>query len=288
MAMGKGQLGTVRLKQQRYDEALQAYQQARDTFSRLNEPGTVAIAWHQIGRVHQEAGQPEAAEEAYNQSLAIEVRLGNIVGQSRTLNQLGSLYDSVLGRHEDAVAFCLRAAENYVHIGDTANEGHTRSNLAGTLRKLHRFDEARQEIRRAIECKAQFGHASESWNSWSILAAIETETGNIAAAAEAKGNAIASFLAYRRDGGENQSASGRLALAVLQALASGDPAEATSLLQQLAADPDFANELPFLIALQAITAGSRDRSLAEDPGLHYAQAAEVMLLIEALEAEASG
>jgi hypothetical protein len=46
--------------------------------------------------------------------------------------------------------------------------------------------------------------------------------------------------------------------------------------------------LPFLTALQAITAGSRDRSLAEDPGLTYDQAAEVLLLIEALEAEAGG
>jgi hypothetical protein len=71
-------------------------------------------------------------------------------------------------------------------------------------------------------------------------------------------------------------------------LASGDQAEAATLLQQLAADPDFANQLPFLTALQAITAGSRDRSLAEDPGLGYEEAAEVLLLIEALEAEAGG
>jgi tetratricopeptide (TPR) repeat protein len=81
VAVGKGQLGTVRLQQRRYAEALEAYQQARDTFSRLQEPGTVAGAWHQIGMVHEKAGQPEAAEEAYNQSLSINVRLGNQAGQ---------------------------------------------------------------------------------------------------------------------------------------------------------------------------------------------------------------
>jgi len=100
--------------------------------------------------------------------------------------------------------------------------------------------------------------------------------------------AFDAFLVYRRDGGENQSGSGRLALAFLQALASGDPAEAASLLQQLAADPRAASMLPYLTALQAITGGSRDRSLAEDPGLSYDQAAEVLLLIEALEAGAGG
>jgi hypothetical protein len=134
-----------------------------------------------------------------------------------------------------------------------------------------------------------FGHAAAPWTSWNVLADIETEAGNPSASAEARQQARVAYIAYRRDGGENQSGSGRLALAVRQALASGDPAEATSLLQQLPADPDFANQLPFLTALQAITTGSRrDRSLAEDPGLDYQEAAEVLLLIEALEAQEGG
>jgi tetratricopeptide (TPR) repeat protein len=288
VAVGKAQLGTVRLQQQRYAEALEAHQEALGTFSRLNEPGSVAIAWHQIGKVHQEAGQPEAAEEAYNQSLAIKVRLGNQAGQANTLGQLGILYSDVLQRPEDAVAFYRRAAEIYGAIGDTFAQGIQWNNLAKTLSNLQRLEEARQAIRRTIECAAPFSHAAWPWTSWDILADIETAAGNSAAAAEARHQAIDAFLAYRRDGGENQTGSGRLALAVRQALTSEDPAEATSLLQQLAADPQAASNLPFLTALQAITAGSRDRSLAEDPGLSYDQAAEVLLLIEALEAEAGG
>jgi tetratricopeptide (TPR) repeat protein len=288
VAVGKGQLATVRLQQQRYAEALEAYQEARDTFSRLNEPGSVAIAWHQIGMVHAEAGQPEAAEEAYNQSLAISVRLGDQAGQADTLGQLGTLYGDVLQRPEEAVAFYRRAAEIYGEIGDLAGEGMAYNNLAVTLSKLQRLEEARQAIRRAIECKAPFGHAALPWTSWDILADIETTAGNSAAAADARHQALAAFLAYRRDGGENQTGSGRLALAVRKALTSEDPADATYLLQQLAADPQAASKLPFLTAIVAITAGSRDRSLAEDPGLSYDQAAEVLLLIEALEAEAGG
>jgi tetratricopeptide (TPR) repeat protein len=288
VAVGKGQLGTVRLEQQRYAEALEAYQQARDTFSRFNEPGSVAGTWHQIGMVHVKSRQPEAAEEAYNQSLAISVRLGDQAGQARTLGQLGTLYDGVLQRPEEAVAFYQRAAEIRGEIGDLAGEGRTQNNLADTFRKLQRLDEARQAIRRAIECKAPFGHAALPWKSWDILADIETTAGNSAAAADARHQALAAFLAYRRDGGENQTGSGRLALAVRKALASGDPGEATSLLQQLAAAPQAASMLPFLTALQAITTGSRDRSLAEDPGLHYELAAEVLLLLEALEAEVGG
>ena len=152
-----------------------------------------------------------------------------------------------------------------------------------TLRKLRRLDEARQEIRRAIECGAQFGHASWPWASWSILAGIETDAGNPAAAEEARAKALACYLAYRRDGGENHSGSGRISLAVTQSLLAGDPAKAVSLLQQLAADPDAAWLLPFIRALQAIVAGIRDRTLAEAPDLDFGMAAEILFLIETLE-----
>jgi tetratricopeptide (TPR) repeat protein len=288
VAMDKRQLGNVRLYQQRYAEALEAFQQARDTFSRLQEPCSVAGTLHLIGMVHEKADQPEKAEEAYNQSLAINVRLGDQAWQATNLGQLGTLYCEVLQRPEEAVGFYQRAAEIYGEIGDQAKEGISQSNLANALVKLQRLEEARQAIRRAIECDAAFSHATEPWKTWAILAEIEIAAGNPSAAADARHQAIGVFLAYRRAGGENQHGSGHLALAVRQALASGDPAKAISLLQQLAAASEAASMLPFLKALQAITAGSRDCSLAEDPALHYSQAAEVLLLIEALEAEAGG
>jgi tetratricopeptide (TPR) repeat protein len=249
----------------------------------LDEPGTVAVVWHQTAMVYQAAGQPEAAEDAYRKALAIAVRLGDVAGQARTLGQLGNLYKDALDRQEEAAAFYRQAADKYVETGDAADEGLARSNLGETLRKLRRLDEARQEIRRAIECGAPFGHATLPWTSWAILADIETDAGNAAAAAEAKQKAIACYLAYRRDGGENHDADGRIALAVTQSLLAGKPAEAASLLQQLAADPDAAWLLPFIRALQAIVAGSRDRALADAPDLDYGMAAEILFLIETLE-----
>ena len=77
--------------QRRYPEALAAYEEARERFTQLDEPGTVAVSWHQTGMVYQEAGQPEAAEDAYRKSLAIEVRLGDVAGQASTLTATGEL-----------------------------------------------------------------------------------------------------------------------------------------------------------------------------------------------------
>jgi tetratricopeptide (TPR) repeat protein len=284
VAVGKGQLGTVRLQQRRYPEALAAYAEARERFTQLDEPGSVAGVWHQTGMAYQDAGQPEAAEDAYRQALAIEVRLGDVAGQARTLGQLGNLYMYVLDRPEEAATFYRQAADKYVEIGDAANEGRARGNLATTLRKLRRLDEARQEIRLKIESDAPFGHVAQPWTTWAILADIETDTGNPAAAAEARAKAIAGFLAYRRDGGENHDASGRIALAVTQSLLAGDPAAAASLLQQLAAHPNATGALrTFIQALQAIVSGRRDRTLADAPDLDFSMAAEILFLIETLE-----
>ena len=284
VAVGKGQLGTVRMLQRRYPEALAAHSEARERFTQLDEPGTVAGIWHQTGVVYQEAGQPEAAEDAYRKSLAIAVRLGNVAGQASTLAQLGMLYDDALGRTEEAVAFLRQAVDKYVEIRDVAGEGRNRSNLAIRLRKLGHLDEARQEILRTIECFAQFGHATEPWKTWAILADIEMDSGDpTAAVAEANHKAIACYLAYRRDGGENHDGPGRLVFDMTEQLRTGGPAAADSFLQQVAANPQNASLLPFIRALQAIVAGSRDRALADAPDLDYGMAAEILFLIETLE-----
>jgi tetratricopeptide (TPR) repeat protein len=284
VAVGKGQLGTVRHDQRRYKEALAAYQEARELFTRLEEPGTVAVFWHQTGMVYEKAKQPEAAEDAYRKSLEIEVRLGNVGGQASTLLQLGNLYSRVLGRLEEAVAFYRQAADKYVEIRDAAREGAVRNNVAETLRRIRLFDEARLEILRAIKCKAQFGHGSLPWTSWAILTNIETDAGNATAAGEAKGRAVASYLAYRRDGGENHYLDGRICLDVTRSLLAGDPAAAAFRLQELARDAETpASIRPLIQALQAIVAGVRDPTLVHIAGLNYAMAAEILFLLETLE-----
>lgn len=282
VAVGKTQLGTVRLLQRRYAEALKIYDEARERFTQLDEPSSVGVVWHQTGVAYQEAVQPEAAEEAYRKSLAIKVRLGDVAGQASTLGQLGNLYDGVLEHPEEGVAFFRQSIDKYVEIRDRANEGRGRKNLAIPLRKLHRLDEARQEIQRAIECDAQFGHATEPWKTWATLADIETDAGDLPAAAEAKRKAIASYLAYRRDGGENHGVVGRLVHSVTQAFLVGDGAAIQKIIAEYRERwKDDKN--PEADALEDIVAGNRDRALAENPELDYTMAAEILFLIETLE-----
>ncbi|MBI3801142.1 MAG: tetratricopeptide repeat protein [Deltaproteobacteria bacterium] len=281
-AVNKVQFGTVRLRQQRYADALASYIEAHDVFTTLSEPSQVAITWHQIGMVHKEAGQFDQAEQAYRQSLAMRVQQKNPADEADSLGELGNLYDD-MGRLEEAVIFSRQAAEIYVKLQNLAREGFTCNNLANTLTKLQRYDEARRELLRAVECDKPYGHAAEPWKTWDILHDLERATGNLQAAHEAWQQAVQSYLAYRRDGGENHNPGAKRCAAVAQAIQNSNTAEVE---QALAAASGAANTPSWLRVLipklQAVLKGNRDPALAADPSLDYDDAAELQLLLERL------
>ena len=243
-AASKGQLATVRQHQGNYPEALCLHSEARDVFESLNEPAQVARAWHQIGLVYEDTGQLGAAEHAYQRSLNIKVMIGDRAGQAATLGQLGNLY-SKMGRSEDAVRLYRQAADIAVQVGDLRREGIQRNNVADELVKLRRYDEARQEVIRAIECKKPFGHVAQPWTSFAILSNLERAVGNQPAELGARTQAIAAYLAYRRDGGAAEI-------------------DTTQLVEMVKQDP----------------AGAR--AALDDPEIHYGLAAEITLALEGL------
>ncbi len=283
-AVSKGQLGTVHLLQKRYDKALERYREALEILESLGEPGSVAAVWHQIGMAHRHAGQFEQAEQAYRQSLVIKVQQQDLAGEALSLSELGNLYGQI-GRLEDAATFCRQAADICARLQDQRNEGLTRGNLAYFLIKLRRYDEARRELRRTFECIQPFGHAAEPWKAWDLLHDLELANGDAQAAEAARGQAIASYMAYRRAGGESQSMVAELFALVFQAIQQG----ATTEVEQ-ALDESSKGDVPawlqrLLTKLQAILRGELDPALAADPNLDYLNAAELQLLLEGLGAK---
>ena len=96
---------------------------------------------------------------------------------------------------------------------------------------------------------------------------------------------IQSYLAYRRDGGENMSGSKvpALCLAVLQASQENNSAAVLKDLrgfENLAGLPNYLK--PVIPKLIAILQGDRNPSLADDPELYYDNAAELLLLLDTL------
>jgi tetratricopeptide (TPR) repeat protein len=282
VAVAKAQIGTVRMFQRRYDEAFKVYNEALKLFTELGEPATIAGAWHQIGIVHEQSNRFEEAEQAYQQALAIFVQQNNRVGEASSLNQLGVLYDR-MNCLEESVTFHKKAADINFIIKNQVGEGDSRCNHAISLIKLRRYDEARQEILRAIECYKPYGHAAEPWKTWNILCEIEQAEGNPEAAAQAREQAIQLYLAYRRDGGENHEPGGRMCAWFEKELQNQEPEEIKKQLAGYENDPKILPSLkPLIPKLQAILDGSRDPGLAVDPELGVSNAAEILLILEKL------
>ncbi|MCB8982110.1 MAG: tetratricopeptide repeat protein [Ardenticatenaceae bacterium] len=284
VAVGKQQLATVHLYQKRYADALAGHEEARDIFEQQNEPRGVAVAWHQMGMVYQDAGEYEAAEAAYRRSLEIETQRNDRAGQASSLGELGYLYNYKLHRPEEAVVFYRQAADIYVALGDLRYEGVSRNNIADTLRKLKRYEEARSEILRAIECMSQFGHAAELWKTFDILCDIETATGNETAAHAAWVQARDAYLAYRRQGGYAAQGGGKYVEHVLGLLSQQKNHEAEQFFNQIANNPNAPDSLKLLMeAVFTILTGSPNPALADNLALLYADAAEILFLLDRLQ-----
>ncbi|MEA2604902.1 MAG: hypothetical protein QOF89_5894 [Acidobacteriota bacterium] len=281
VATGKFQLGTVRLLQKRYGEALDIYAEARVSFESLGEPSQVSTIWHQIGRVHEDAGHFEPAEQAYRKSLAISVRESDLATQASTLDQLGLLYCAGQ-RVEESVVLHKQAAQIRAHLGDSAAEGRSRNNLALALLALELYDEARQELYRALECKKPYGHAARPWTTWALFGDLERATGHTEAAQAARQQAIETYLAYRRAGGASQSNQAQLFALVAQAIHQNSVSEAQKQLSALLEPEDPPSFIALIHQLQSVLAGDRNPTLAADPKLDFETAAELKLLLEAL------
>lgn len=276
--VGRGELADVRRRQGRHGEALQAYAEARDTFEQLGEPYSVAVIWHRTGIVYQQAGNDMEAEQAYLEALRIRTQIGDRVGQADTRVELGNLYGQK-NRYEEALRFYGEAAVIFGELRDLASEGRVHNNAAGSLLALQRYDEARRELMRAIECNLPFGHVSEPWNAYELLRQLEEAEGNVSATQEARAKAIQSYLAYRRDGGESRDWGGQVVAYVRQALAEGQGEAMSAELAELANRPDMPeNRKALLAALQQIVAGVPATALADDPRLYYQDAVELLLL----------
>lgn len=278
-AVTEGQLATVRLLQKYYQEALDGYAKARATFEAMNEPRSVATSWHQIGRVHQETGQVDDAEDAYRRSLAIQVREGNLPGQAASLSQLGNLYGQQ-NRLEESVTFTRQAAEICMRSEDRANEGVIRSNLALALLNLRRHGEARQELQRALTCKRDYGHSAQPWKTWMILADLESTTGHPEAALIARRETVATYLAYRRDGGRSESHLIDIFTAAARAIDNDQSDKLGRELDSLLEPDDPPWFAASIRAVRAILAGQRDPALTDDPEIDPISAAELLFLLD--------
>jgi len=284
VVVNRDQLVTVLRQQQRFDEALDACQQAHEVVGMLGEPAYVATSWHQIGVIHHKAGQFAAAQHTYLESLRLAISLGNRTKEASTSAQIASLHRHQ-GRLNDAAATYRKAIALYCVLGDAAKVSSVQYNLGATLHQSGRFGEAREALKAAVAIKMQLGHAAEPWNAWWSPSGLERDANQPDAAAVACAQAMTMYWAYRTMEGGATKTWPPIVVGVGKLLLAHGPDAALMALQQLHSNDaphDPLSWIAILRALDAIVAGQRDRTLAEDPALDPLAAAELQLLLESL------
>jgi tetratricopeptide (TPR) repeat protein len=274
-------LGVVRVEQRRIDEAMGIFNKVLPMVESFEEPRNVAMVLLQIGEALGHVGQIAQAEHFLQRALAIQVQQQNMAGEADVMTQLAVMYDGA-GRLEEAVVCHQRAAEIYVKLSNQIAEGAVRNNLGITFLRLRRFDDARRALLRAIECNKPYGHSGRLWNSWGHLHNLERAVGNAAAAAEARRNAVESYMAYRRDGGETLTQYAAIYSRVVEGIKQGNLNELEQQLAARANESTHPHERVLIAKLQMLTKGDRSPALAEDPNLDHRDTVELLLLLESL------
>jgi tetratricopeptide (TPR) repeat protein len=275
-------LGVVRLEQKRFDEAIEIFNKVLPVVETLEEPRNVAMVLQQIAEAFGNVGQIDQAEHFFRRALAIQVQQQSNAGEADVMIQMGVMYDEA-ERLEEAIVCGQRAAEIYVKLSNQMAEGAVRNNLGITFLKLRRFDDARRELLRAIECNKPFGHSGRLWNSWGHLHNLERVVGNAAVAAEARRNAVESYMAYRRDGGETLTQYAAIYSLVTEGIKHGNLNEMEQQLAARAKEATHPHEIVLIAKLQMLISGNRSPQIADDPNLDHRDAVELILLLESLE-----
>ena len=149
------------------------------------------------------------------------------------------------------------------------------------LREQQQYDAARAALRRAIDCQERLGHGARVWETWAAMIQLEEDAGNPHAAAEARANAIETYLTFRRDGGESQTRRAALYVRVAGATTPEEAAAADGWLAEVSTSVSHPQAKAAIRQLRAVLRGERDLALADDPGLGFMDAAELRLLLEA-------
>jgi tetratricopeptide (TPR) repeat protein len=285
LAVNKAQLGVVQGRQGKHAAALKSIEEARTIFESLSDWQSVARAWGQIGDVYKDAQKFALAERAYRESLAISVQEKISAAESEALSDLGSLY-SKTGRLQEAATCYRQAAEVSSLLGNKRREARILDKLSEILLKLGEVDEARRVLQRSLESKEPYGWVAVPWETWDLLYQLEQMSGNAEAAKQSRDQAVRSFLAYRRAGGQKETMGLKLCIWTAKAIENNQVDQLIKVYAESRESSDILQpHRPLFFKLEAVLLGDKNLALADDPDLYYEDAVELRLFLEALGSE---
>jgi len=208
-------LGSLRLRQERPQEAGPLYDEALDHFRRQGDSWNEGWILGNLGNLHLEAGAIAAARRAYDQALRVHRSRGDHRWEGMVLSNLAmlDLEQGALGRAHETLARALRL---HRATGNRRFEGHALSALGALAHENGDLARSRDHQEEALGVFLEVRDNRFEGVARARLAALDAAEGR-------SGEAAAGFATAR----EALARRSRMleAVAVLEAVAAGDPVE---------------------------------------------------------------
>jgi len=175
-------LGMIRIRQFRYDEALPLFARAQDGFEKMDAKLYASVALGNIAICASRLGDFDKASAAYSKAVEVQEREGAKPYLEASLGEIGNIY-FLQDDFAKAVPYYLRALALAIEIGATSNASKWASNLAVAFSNLRDWDEAEKFNERARELKELIKDADSQTYTRLNAAAIAAGRGQMAAAA---------------------------------------------------------------------------------------------------------
>ncbi|MDX1636978.1 MAG: CHAT domain-containing protein [Balneolaceae bacterium] len=162
LAITLNNIGLTYVKLSMYDQAYEYLSRSLELSRNLENTARLATGYGNMGMVHYNLGNYDQAMVAYQNAIEYARKAGNPVKQAHVLVNLGNLYNK-LGDTEKSLDYYRESLELVVeHDITSPTELSTKyKNIGARLLDLGRYDEARENYRKALELRRKAGDIRE-------------------------------------------------------------------------------------------------------------------------------
>jgi tetratricopeptide (TPR) repeat protein/DNA-binding SARP family transcriptional activator len=150
-------LGLVNWRQGRYDEAAERHRQALTRYRETGNHGGEASALSNLGLVLWRQGRYEEAAEVHRQALSLYRKAGHRFGEANALANLGAVL-LAQGRYEEAADDLRSALTIFQETGNRIGEGYALANLGVVSLRQRRYEQATDDLGQAVTVFRETGN----------------------------------------------------------------------------------------------------------------------------------
>jgi tetratricopeptide (TPR) repeat protein len=150
---------TTYLRKGEFDEAMELYKGALDTFTKAEDSNDedLAAALNGIGNVHLTRGEMNDALEVLESSLKIYERVGNAKDIALVLGNVGAGYHG-LGKLDDALEYFNQSLEKREKVGDVWGIAMAQNNIGVAYQDKGELDKALESLNHSLEIVEKVGN----------------------------------------------------------------------------------------------------------------------------------